>query len=219
MFQYFNCDKGSNLKIDGQEKIIKTHNYTILYEKYFKKIRNREIKILEIGSHEGRGLASLYYYFPNSKLCGANINPFQMRFRSKRITELFVDVSSYKILTSLSHYLKEEQDIIIDDASHNLRDILITFSIFFQKLKSKGIYVIEDMNQFEVYKELNPYQNELTVIEILKKIQKSEEFNSSFIDDVNKKYLINHISEIKIEKGSMVINNQNVSDIAFIYKK
>ena len=217
IFINFNCDKGS-LCYFGKRKI-KSHNYSIFYEKYLKDYKNKKINLLELGSHEGKGLASFFYYFPDAKLIGANINPFQMRFRSKRMTELFVDVSSYKILTSLSHYLKEEQDIIIDDASHNLRDILIAFSIFFQKLKSKGIYVIEDMNQFEVYKELNPYQNELTVIEILKKIQKKEEFNSSFIDDVSKKYLINHISEIKIEKGSMVINNQNVSDIAFIYKK
>ena len=68
LFEYFNSDKGSTLKIDNQEKIIKTHNYTIFYEKYFKKLKNQNIKILELGSHEGRGLASLYYYFPNSSL-------------------------------------------------------------------------------------------------------------------------------------------------------
>ena len=34
LFQYFNSDKGTILKIDNQEKIIKTHNYTIFYEKY-----------------------------------------------------------------------------------------------------------------------------------------------------------------------------------------
>tara|TARA_B100000900_G_scaffold406280_1_gene417088 strand:+ start:401 stop:1249 length:849 start_codon:yes stop_codon:yes gene_type:complete len=217
IFIYFNCDKGSHCYFG--EKKIKSHNYSIFYEKYFKDYKNKKINLLELGSHEGKGLASFFYYFPNSKLIGANINPFQMRFTSKRITELFVDVSSPQILTSLSHYLKEDQDIIIDDASHNLRDMLITFSIFFKKLKSNGVYVIEDMNQFEVYKELNPYQNELTVIEILKKIQNNEDFNSSFIDNVSKDYLINNISEIKIEKGFMVINNQNVSDIAFIYKK
>jgi len=217
IFINFNCDKGSHCFFG--EKKIKSHNYSIFYEKYFKDYKNKKINLLELGSHEGKGLASFFYYFPNSKLIGANINPFQMRFTSKRITELFVDVSSPQILTSLSHYLKEDQDIIIDDASHNLRDMLITFSIFFQKLKSNGVYVIEDMNQFEVYKELNPYQNELTVIEILKKIQNNEDFNSSFIDNVSKNYLINNISEIKIEKGFMVINNRNVSDIAFIYKK
>jgi hypothetical protein len=36
---------------------------------------------------------------------------------------------------------------------------------------------------------------------------------------VSKKYLIENIKEIKIEKGSMEINEKNVSDIAFVFKK
>ena len=217
LFIDFNCDKGSYF-FSGKEKI-KSHNYSIFYEKYFKSFKNKRINLLEIGSHEGKGLAGFFHYFPNSELIGANINPFQMRFTSNRITELFVDVSSPQILNSLSNHLEKEQDVIIDDASHNLRDILITFSIFFKKLKSKGVYVIEDMDQFEVFKELNPYENEPTVIEILNKIQSNNDFESSFIDNETKKYILNNISDIKIEKGSMIINEKNVSDIAFIFKK
>ena len=217
IFTNFNCDKGSHFYFE--KKKILSHNYSIFYEKYFKKLKNKKINLLELGSHEGKGLASFYHYFPNSKLIGANINPFQMRFTSKRITELFVDVSSKKILTSLSNYLNYEPDIIIDDASHNLRDMLIAFSVFFKKLKNKGIYVIEDMDQFKVFKELNPYENEPTVIEILNNIKNDKDFNTSFIVDESKRYLINNISEIKIERGSMVIQEKNVSDIAFIFKK
>ena len=75
------------------------------------------------------------------------------------------------------------------------------------------------MDQFEVFKELNPYENEPTVIEILNKIQSNNDFKSSFIDNETKKYILNNISDIKIEKGSMIINKKNVSDIAFIFKK
>ena len=75
------------------------------------------------------------------------------------------------------------------------------------------------MDQFEVFKELNPYENEPTVIEILNKIQSNNDFKSSFIDNETKKYILNNISDIKIEKGSMIINEKNVSDIAFIFKK
>ena len=174
---------------------------------------------MELGSHEGKGLASFYFYFPHAEMIGANINPFQMRYNSKRITELFVDVSSKEILKSLSNYLDKELDIIVDDASHNLRDIIITFSIFFKKLKKGGIYIIEDINQFEVFKELNPYINEITPLEIFKKIQRKENFNSSFVDEETKKYLVDNIKDIKIEKGSMFIKDKNISDIVFIFKK
>tara|TARA_Y100000022_G_scaffold171055_1_gene157349 strand:+ start:1884 stop:2741 length:858 start_codon:yes stop_codon:yes gene_type:complete len=217
LFINFNCDKGTHFYYQ-KEKIL-SHNYSIYYEKYLKDLKEKKINFLELGSHEGKSLASFYFYFPKAKLIGANINPFQMRYRSKRITELFVDVSSKEILKSLSDYLGDELDIIVDDASHNLRDIIIAFSIFFKNLKKGGIYIIEDINQFEVFKELNPYINEITPLEILQKIQRKEIFKSSFLDEETKKYLIDNISDIKIEKGSMIIKEKNISDIVFIFKK
>ncbi len=216
LFIQFNSDKGSHF-ISNQEKII-SHNYADFYEKYFLNKKNNKLKILELGSHEGKGIAGFYFFFPNSKLVGANINPFQMKFKSERISELYIDVSSKKIIKNFANHFKYEFDIIIDDASHNLRDILITFSILFKKLKKGGIYVIEDLDQFHVFKELNPYKNELTPKEILNKIKHNKDFQSSFIDDNEKKYLVENIQTINLEKGKMIINSFNVSDIAFIKK-
>ena len=142
-----------------------------------------------------------------------------MQFNSKRISELFVDVSSSRSIYLLSDYLKKDLDIIIDDASHNLKDILTAFSILFKKLKKGGCYVIEDMDQFKALKELNPYSGESTPLEILERINNKQDFKTSFIDDESKKYLIENIKDIKIEKGSMKINEINVSDIAFVFKK
>ena len=217
LFVYFNCDKGSQCFFD--KKKIVSHNYSVFYDKYFKNIKKDKINLLELGSHEGKGLASFFFYFSNSDLIGANINPFQMRFNSKRITELFVDVSSSRSIYSLSNYLKKDPDIIIDDASHNLKDILTAFGILFKKLKSGGCYIIEDMDQFKALKELNPYSGEATPLEILNSINDKQDFKTSFIDDESKKYLIENTKNIKIEKGSMKINEINVSDIAFVFKK
>lgn len=217
LFVNFNCDKGSSCI--WQNKKILTHNYSIFYEKYLSHLKKKEINILEIGSHEGRGIASFYFFFPNSKIIGANINPFQMQFKSNRITELFIDVSCKKIIKNLSNHIQDDQDIIIDDASHNLKDMLITLSVLFKKLKSGGLYILEDMDQFHVFKELNPYKNELTPKQILNSIRNNKNFKSSFINEEEKNYLINNIKEIKIEKGEMKINNSDVSDIAFIIKK
>ena len=217
LFIKYNCDKGTYCTWDNKK--VNTHNYSIFYEKYFLNFKNKEINFLEFGSHEGKGLASFYFYLPQAKFIGVNNNPFQMQYFSKRIQELFVDVSSEKILNNLSKHIKESQDIILDDASHNLRDILITFCIFFKKLRKGGIYVIEDADQFKVFDELNPYKDELTPIEIFNKIKKNKDFESSFINLEDKKYLLNNIFDIKIERGSMIIKGKNISDIIFIYKK
>lgn len=217
LFINFNCDKGSYCVFDNEKKI--THNYSVFYEKYLKKDKKKKLSILELGSHEGKGIASFYFYFPNANFYGANINPFQMKYVSKRITELYIDVSCKEIINNLANHINEKPDLIIDDASHNLKDILITFSKLFQKLKKGGTYVIEDINQFHVFKELNPYKNELTPKEILQNIKYSKDFKSSFISEEEKKYLFDNIEKINFEKGQMIINESNVSDIVFIKKR
>ena len=216
LFNRFNCDKGKFLIQNN--KRIKTHNYTPFYEKYFKNIKNNKIKILELGSHEGKGLAAFYFFFPKSSLFGANINPFQMNFQSCRIEEIFIDVSSKKTLKNFCKHFKEDFDIIIDDASHNLADILLTLPLLFKKLNKGGFYVIEDINQFEVYKNLNPTNETLTPIKILKNIQQKKEFNSKFITTDDVKYLRDNIAEYFFEKGDMIVNGYNISDIVFIKK-
>ncbi len=216
LFNHFNCDKGTILKYNNT--IIKTHNYTPYYEKYFKNIKNNKIRILELGSHEGKGLAAFYYFFPKSSLFGANINPFQMRFQSNRIEEIYIDVSSKIILKNFCKYFEDGFDIIIDDASHNLHDILLALPLLFKKLNRGGFYVIEDANQFEVYKNLNPTNETLTPIKILKNIQQKKEFNSQFISADDVKYLRNNIAEYFFEKGDMIVNDHKISDIIFLKK-
>lgn len=217
LFISFNCDKGSYFIVNDQK--ILTHKYSKFYNKYFSKIRKKKLNILELGSHEGKSIASFYYYFPNAKFFGANINPFQMKYTSKRIEELYVDVSSEKILNNLAKKFNFEFDLIIDDASHNLRDILITLPIFFKKLKKKGFYVIEDVDQFKVFKQLNPTNDKLTPLKILKYIKKNKKFKSKYLKKRDVNYLKENIKKYYFEKGKCIINGLNVSDIVFLQKK
>jgi len=217
LFINFNCDKGSYCFYNGAK--IDTHKYSTFYEKYFNRIKKKKLNILELGSHEGRGIASFYYYFPNANFFGANINPFQMRYKSKRINELYVDVSSKKILNNLKNYIKTDLDLIIDDASHNLKDILLALPIFFKKLKKGGFYVIEDADQFKIYKELNPTKEKLTPIKILLNIKNNIKFNSKYLSLNDANYLKKNIKKYYFNKGKSIVGGQNISDIIFLQKK
>ena len=140
-----------------------------------------------------------------------------MRYSSKRIDEIYIDVSS-KNSTKFCDYFEEGFDIIIDDASHNLHDIITTLSILFKKLNNGGFYVIEDANQFEVFQNLNPTNEKLTPIKLLKCLQNKRPFYSSFISKSDSKYLENNISEYYFERGEMIVNGYNISDIVFLKK-
>ena len=139
-------------------------------EKYFENFRNEEVNILEIGIAKGDGLASFFYYFPNSKLIGLDNNPFRIRYKSNRIRHIFTDISSKKILSNLSKHINEKFDIIIEDCSHKLIDQILCFSHMFYKLKDGGYYIVEDLNFPEINKMHNPTNEDLNLKIILKKL-------------------------------------------------
>lgn len=121
------------------------------YDRYFNQIKNRNLKILEIGigghskSHlGGSSLRALKKYFKNSKIYGIDLVDKKYHGR-KKITILQGSQSDINFLENI-----ETQhgpfDIIIDDGSHYVDHQLFTFNTMFKNLSNEGIYIIEDVN-------------------------------------------------------------------------
>ena len=105
-------------------------------------------------------------------------------------------------------------EVIIDDGSHLLNDMIFSLKFFFKYLDKKGIYVIEDFNAPVYFKELNDGKNnELLIQEILKKIKKKEKFKSKILNNSDQNYLFENISKVEYYKGKT-----KISDIAFLSK-
>ena len=217
LFVYFNTDKGSEVKIAN--KIQKGHNYSVHYEKYLSKFKNNDvIKILEIGSLLGSGTASFIKYFQNSKIVSLDINPFNMRYYSKKIRSIFIDTQSKNIINELANYIKDDFDIIIDDGSHNKRDQILTLNYFLPKLKKKGIYVIEDTTQYLQIPSLNHDKMDYGVNEFLESVKKNGDHKSQYLTSVEKKNIQSDIKNIFFEKGNFFYKNQSLPEIIFIEK-
>lgn len=216
LFQYFNSDKGD--KFINQytrfskknNKLIKGHKYADYYEMFFKKIKKKKLKILELGSFKGNATASFFFYFKNSFIHSLDLYPDLFTYKSKRIKNFKIDNSSQKELLSLSKIIK--YDLIIEDAGHYLKDQIITLFTLFPKLKKKGIYVVEELDFPDTRKDMNLTNNKNTLYSILQKIKKNKPFNSPYISNDKKKYFIKNYKYIKIYKGRF-------NKIAFIIKK
>jgi demethylmacrocin O-methyltransferase len=127
-----------------------SHWYTAHYMNHLKKLKNRKIKILEIGvggydnpKMGGNSLRMWKKYFPFGKIFGIDIydkSSLQERrikiFQGSQIDQDFLDKTIAEI---------GQLDIIIDDGSHLNEHIIETFKILFPKLKEGGIYAIEDI--------------------------------------------------------------------------
>ena len=218
LFIFFNSDKGSKVIINN--KVLKGHNYSPIYEKYFSKFNSSdEVKIIEIGSLKGASAAAFNKYFQNSTIYCLDVNPFQMKYFSNNIRRLYVNTRYRKTLNQVSNYLNHKFDIIIDDASHNKRDQILTLNYFLPKLKSKGLYVIEDTCEYLRVPELNDDNLDYGINEFVHSIFDSGNHYSKYLNEFEKKNIKKMIGSFNIEKGNFILNNENIPEIIFIEKK
>jgi hypothetical protein len=115
-------------------------------------------------------------------------------------------------------YLDCKFDIIIDDGSHNVKDQILTLSAFITKLKKGGTYVIEDINQYTVFPELNSDNLKNGVKSFLKTINRDSIKIPECLTIEESKNIKNNIKKVFFEKGKFIYKNKNISDIVFLQK-
>ena len=218
LFDYFNSDKGNFFENQyaqpskRKKEKIQAHGYGNFYEKYFEKIRDKKLNILEIGSFYGNASASLFFYFRNSFLYAADIFPDLFRYKSKRISNFYVDSSDDNSIKQNITNIPVRFDVIIEDASHSLKDQIISLFLLFKKINSEGLFIIEELDFPETRKDMNLKNEKPSLKEIFQKIKKNEHFDSKYILPEDKKYFLDNFSNIEIYKG-------NFNEIAIIKKK
>ncbi len=119
------------------------------YQQHFASLRNKKLKILEIGvggyddpNSGGDSLRMWKQYFPNSMIYGMDIVDKRALeedrikiFQGSQDDEVFLK----KVVAETGKF-----DIIIDDGSHRNDHVIKTFKILFPELNNGGIYVVED---------------------------------------------------------------------------
>lgn len=131
--------------IDIGKKYPSSKNYAgflKVYENYFKKLKEKEINILEIGVENGDSLRIWRDYFKKANICGLDIK--KKNFTINNVEILCGDQSDHKFLDSVIEKYKKF-DIIIDDGCHVSKYIINSFEYLFDYLSSDGLYVIEDL--------------------------------------------------------------------------
>lgn len=142
------------------------HPYTLFYESIFKKKKNENLKIAELGILHGGSLLMWKEYFINSEIYGFEdnndlINNFKQNFNNDRITLSNIDVTNENSIIKAFSELNELYDIIVDDTTHQFEDQIRVIENVYKYLKPGGILIIEDI--FKSYNE-NDYINRLTPI-------------------------------------------------------
>tara|TARA_Y100000816_G_C25972271_1_gene507406 strand:- start:52 stop:900 length:849 start_codon:yes stop_codon:yes gene_type:complete len=216
--EYFNSDKGEKFKNQyakpskQDDKRIIAHGYAKIYEKYLKEHKEKNLNIIELGSFYGNASAAFFFYFKNSQIYSADINPDMYLYRSKRLKNFFTDTSSRVSIEKNISKRNIQFDLIIEDASHMLKDQVISLFILFKNLKSGGFFIVEEIDFPEKREDMRVDQEFPDLKTILKKIINKENFHSKYINENEKKYFLENFDTIKFYTG-------NINEIAIIKKK
>ncbi len=213
LFHYYGSDKAKIF----QQKNTEGHGFSELYEKHFKKFEKRKIKLLEIGSYAGASAAAFSKYFKDIHVYCFDINISKFKYSSKNINVYGLDIKNKKKAEdTINQIFKEHNfrsfDVIIDDGSHQLSDILSSLNSFFKFLNDEGMYVIEDYKHPNYYT-YNKDVNDILIDDLLSNLKNKKSFKSSYFSEKEQEYLMNSIKKIYTYRG-----NLKDSDICFIEK-
>ena len=103
------------------------HGYIEVYDSYFKKIKDKELKILEIGIADGQSLLIWSDYFKNSIIVGIDIHKIDVEEKNLNKKNIRVHQGSQSDKKFINEIINQygNFDIIIDDGSHISKDCLL----------------------------------------------------------------------------------------------
>lgn len=104
----------------------------------------------------GASLRAWSDFFPNATIFGLDINTTDF-FQHEKIKCIWSDQSNSEILKNTMESIRQpspskdlQVDLIIDDGSHQLDHMVLSFNTLKHYLKSGGIYIIEDITDWNL---------------------------------------------------------------------
>ena len=124
----------------------KWSHYFPIYEKHFKEWQNKSLVFWEIGVAKGGSVQMWQRYFgPNARIIGIDIDPRCAEFSEPGIDIRIGHQADVEFLQSVIDEFGAP-DVVLDDGSHVMSDVLTTFEFLYPYLPKNGVYMVEDMH-------------------------------------------------------------------------
>ena len=184
------------------------HLFTVIYDTWFSKLRDEQIRLLEIGVLLGGSLRMWEEYFPNAELHGADIDD-RSEYATSRIRIHQTDQTKSDQLQSLPR----DCHIIVDDGGHTMLQQQLTLTTLFDShLLPGGTYILEDLHTSDVeyYPQYarfgsNPNNNTVKLLEDLQRgiLSENNEYYISGADFCRLRDQIAFIEIVRVKADSV----------------
>lgn len=170
----YGLEKGPKAVFDSNGNFIKgwgtdkdtEHSYCEYYENALFPFIDKDVDVLEIGSHFGGSAILWYEYLPKSKLVLMDIEEYLSAkcwdiFDKDRF--IYVNCDAYT--TTNGEKVKELKpngfDIIFEDGPHTLQSQIATLEIYLKQLKTGGKLFMEDIQSVDDFDKLEEVVKEM----------------------------------------------------------
>ena len=176
--------------------------------------------VFEIGVQNGGSLEIWASMLPNAKvIVGADINKDckKLEFQDKRISVVVGDATT-KSISKKVQSLSSTYDLIVDDGSHDSRDIINAFIRYFPMLTPGGTYIVEDLHASYWAAWHGGLAEEKSAISFLKKLVDVVNEDHWGIEKIHSHELFRDYSENipNSELGKLGTNLELISSILFV---
>ncbi|MFD9698067.1 class I SAM-dependent methyltransferase [Lentzea sp. NPDC059081] len=119
------------------------HYYTDVYERYFGALRDRQVRVLEIGCDQGESALMWTHYFRRGRLVRVDSRDKAIMTPPRAVAVHGAqDDEDFLAGVARDH---GPFDVIIDDGSHVNSHVTTSFTALFPHLRPGGLYVVEDV--------------------------------------------------------------------------
>ena len=126
--------------------IHKWRHYFDIYERHFKRFRDKDVVILEIGVGYGGSLQMWKKYFgEKAHIFGVDMDPRCKELEEENVQIFIGSQSDRDFLGTLKTGIPP-LDILIDDGGHTMKQQIVTFEELFDHVKEDGVYLCEDLH-------------------------------------------------------------------------
>lgn len=192
----------------------KWFHYFEIYDKYFKKFRNTDVVMCEIGICKGGSMQMWQDYFgKNATIIGIDVNDECRKYKKENI---HIEIGSQDDRNFWNYFKKKYPriDILLEDGGHTMEQQIITYESMFTHISDGGIYLCEDCHTSYWEKYQGGYKKDGTFIE----------YSKNWIDAINANYIEGYEMNPGYNKGhiaglhyydSMVIIEKNKTYSSF----
>ena len=181
------------------------HDFFKVYDPLF--CRMKDIKnLIEVGWWDGNSLEIWSRYFPKAKIWCVDAKAPDYNNEIGNIQTLKIDNRNADELEAYGKSVSDI-DVIVDDASHSMKDQQTIFGKLFKSLKSGGVFIIEDLHSsVECRMPGKEWCNwgdptKTTTLDVLNLYNETGKIQSDYLTVEQCEYLENNIASCEILTG------------------